>query len=173
MLDFADTCVFAKQSLGPILCGSLPLPLARSGRVPEAPLLPKLRGHFAEFLLHKSLAHLRLLALPTCVRFRYGHKMYSPPRLFSAACLNPLGTSRRRSFALRSRLPGLLAPGNIYRVGPGRPSPGWIYAPASPLRVVTRILWFRNIDLIPIVYALRPRLRDRLTRGGRAWPRNP
>src|SRR5438445_132039 len=38
-----------------------------------APLLPKLRGNFAEFLLRKSLEHLRLLASPTCVGLRYGH----------------------------------------------------------------------------------------------------
>ena len=70
--DFADTCVFAKQSLGPILCGPLPLRPAWGLQVPRAPLLPKLRGHFAEFLLHSSLEHLRLLASPTCVRLRYG-----------------------------------------------------------------------------------------------------
>ena len=39
--DLAETCVFDKQSPGPIRCGQ-----ARS----LAPLLPKLRGHFAEFL---------------------------------------------------------------------------------------------------------------------------
>ena len=83
--DFADTCVFAKQSLGPILCDPLPLMPAKGIQVPRAPLLPKLRGHFAEFLLHSSLEHLRLLASPTCVRLRYGHNAYSPPRLFSAA----------------------------------------------------------------------------------------
>ena len=88
--DFADTCVFAKQSLGPILCGPLPLRPAWGLQVPRAPLLPKLRGHFAEFLLHSSLEHLRLLASPTCVRLRYGQKMHSPPRLFSAACLGRL-----------------------------------------------------------------------------------
>src|SRR3712207_2283354 len=91
LLDFADTCVFAKQSLGPILCGPSPLMPARGTQVLGAPLLPKLRGHFAEFLLHSSLAHLRLLASPTCVRLRYGHRMHSPPRLFSAARLHRLG----------------------------------------------------------------------------------
>ena len=90
LLDFADTCVFAKQSLGPILCGPLPLMPARGTQVPRAPLLPKLRGHFAEFLLHSSLEHLRLLASPTCVRLRYGHRAHSPPRLFSAAGLRKL-----------------------------------------------------------------------------------
>ena len=53
----AETCVFGKQSPGPFHCGSI----ARS------PLLPKLRGHFAEFLNHSSLAHLRIFSLTTCV----------------------------------------------------------------------------------------------------------
>src|SRR5690625_6865815 len=39
----------------------------------EAPLLPKLRGHFAEFLNESSPAHLRILIVPTCVGLRYGH----------------------------------------------------------------------------------------------------
>ena len=38
--DFAETCVFAKQLLGPLHCDHLSV----------APLLPKLRGRFAEFL---------------------------------------------------------------------------------------------------------------------------
>jgi hypothetical protein len=116
--DFADTCVFAKQSLGPILCGLLPLPGASPCQVPEAPLLPKLRGHFAEFLLHKSLEHLRLLASPTCVRLRYGQMTNSPPRLFSAACFNRLGISedflRHQVSATRAfSLPGPPTP--LYR----------------------------------------------------------
>jgi hypothetical protein len=82
---FAATCVFAKQSLGPILCGLLPLAAARTAQVPQAPLLPKLRGHFAEFLLHGSLEHLRLLASPTCVGLRYGRIEHSHARLFLAA----------------------------------------------------------------------------------------
>jgi hypothetical protein len=38
-----------------------------------APLLPKLRGQFAEFLDRGSLVHLGLLDRPTCVGLRYGH----------------------------------------------------------------------------------------------------
>ena len=38
----------------------------------EAPLLPKLRGQFAEFLNVVSLAHLGLLDPSTCVGLRYG-----------------------------------------------------------------------------------------------------
>ena len=39
----------------------------------EAPLLPKLRGHFAEFLNKGSPVRLRILSSPTCVGLRYGH----------------------------------------------------------------------------------------------------
>ena len=41
----------------------------------EAPLLPKLRGHFAEFLNEGFPAHLRILSPPTCVGLRYGHPL--------------------------------------------------------------------------------------------------
>ena len=39
----------------------------------EAPLLPKLRGQFAEFLHQSSLDRLGILYLPTCVGLGYGH----------------------------------------------------------------------------------------------------
>ena len=38
----------------------------------EVPLLPKLRGQFAEFLQHRSLKRLGMLYLPTCVGLGYG-----------------------------------------------------------------------------------------------------
>ena len=47
----------------PIFCG--PQELAPS----EAPLIANLRGHFAEFLNHRSPERLRLLVSPTCVSF--------------------------------------------------------------------------------------------------------
>ena len=40
-----------------------------------APLLPKLRGHFAEFLNNASPAGLRILSSSTCVGLRYGHNI--------------------------------------------------------------------------------------------------
>ena len=48
--------------LGPVFCGQIAL----------APLLPKLRGYFAEFLNNASPVGLGLLALSTCVGLRYG-----------------------------------------------------------------------------------------------------
>ena len=52
--------------LGPILCGLLS----------QAPLLPKLRGHFAEFLNNASSVGLRILSSSTCVGLRYGYGMH-------------------------------------------------------------------------------------------------
>ena len=59
----AETCVFGKQLPGPIRCGCIATP----------PLIPKLRGYFAEFLNHSYLAHLRILSLTTCVGSEYRH----------------------------------------------------------------------------------------------------
>ena len=61
--DLAESCVFAKQSLGPFHCGLFS----------EAPLIPKLRGQFAEFLNNPSPVGLRILIPSTCVGLRYGH----------------------------------------------------------------------------------------------------
>ncbi len=95
-----------------------------------APLLPKLRGHFAEFLNQGSLEHLGILSLPTCVGLRYGHRRDSLrgfswkhgitdfTRLsLSASCLDVKG---------RADLPTLPA----YTLEPGHPTPG----PATLLR---------------------------------------
>ncbi len=56
-----------------------PLVSATHTRSPEqarftlkVPLLPKLRGHFAEFLNHDSLERLSILYLITCVGLGYG-----------------------------------------------------------------------------------------------------
>ena len=59
---FAQTCVFGKQSVEPLYCGL----------VSQAPLLPKLRGHFAEFLSARSPVRLRILYASTCVGLWYG-----------------------------------------------------------------------------------------------------
>ena len=65
--DLAETCVFAKQLPGPIHCGSFS----------RAPLFPKLRGQFAEFLNYPSPVGLRIFFLSTCVGLRYGRLRYT------------------------------------------------------------------------------------------------
>ena len=65
--DLAETCVFGKQLPGPILCDHIAV----------APLIPKLRGQFAEFLNYPSPVGLRILFLSTCVGLRYGRRRYT------------------------------------------------------------------------------------------------
>ena len=69
--DLAETCVFAKQSPGPIHCGHIAV----------ASLIPKLRDQFAEFLNYPSPVGLRILFPSTCVGLRYGRRRY--PQSFS------------------------------------------------------------------------------------------
>ena len=69
---FAETCVFDKQSPGPFHCDHLSV----------APLIPKLRGQYAEFLNNPSPVGLRILSSSTCVGLRYGRLSY-PSHLFS------------------------------------------------------------------------------------------
>ena len=61
--DFAETYVFGKQSPGSIHC-DLNVKI-------QVPLIPKLRGDFAEFLRESYLALLSIFYLPTCVSLRY------------------------------------------------------------------------------------------------------
>ena len=78
--DLAETCVFGKQSLGPIHCGPLGL-RAQALHPTGAPLIPKLRGNFAEFLNEGFLDRLGILYPPTCVGFGTGTR--NLPRGFS------------------------------------------------------------------------------------------
>ena len=64
--EFAEPCVFAKQSPPPGLCHSAMV--AQS----EVLLIPKLRRQIAEFLQHSSLKRLGMLYQSTCVGFGYG-----------------------------------------------------------------------------------------------------
>ena len=82
--DLAETCVFAKQSPGPILCGL----------ITQAPLIPKLRGQLAEFLNNPSPVGLRIFFLSTCVGLRYG--LY----LLYAQLFSPSSKLASRSFAV-------------------------------------------------------------------------
>jgi hypothetical protein len=142
---FARTCVFAKQSLGPIHCD----PSERQTRSPpprQAPLLPKLRGHYAEFLDHVSLVHLRLLASPTCVGLRYGHSRDSLPGFSRPP--TPLPLAAGCPLALASAL-GVLRRLRPYTVNPHNRGS---FVPGSPGSSTSRERG-RNLNRLPIVYA--------------------
>ena len=133
--DFAETCVFSKQSPGPFLCGLLVL-LSRKARynTTEAPLLPKLRGQFAEFLKEGSHVRLRILSSSTCVGLRYGH-LKNSLEAFLGSMDSTSWKTRRLSSPPCSRLMGF----RIFLEAPStwRPhisSRVYAYPPASPHR---------------------------------------
>ena len=64
--DFAEPCVFNKQSPPPGLCPRLQVALN------PGLLLANLRRYFAEFLQHRSLKRLGILYQSTCVGLGYG-----------------------------------------------------------------------------------------------------
>ena len=64
--DFAEPCVFSKQSPPPGLCPRLQVALE------PGLLLANLRRYFAEFLQHRSLKRLGILYQSTCVGLGYG-----------------------------------------------------------------------------------------------------
>jgi hypothetical protein len=100
VFDFAEPCVFIKQLLGPLYCNSEMLP-ARGGTQIRAPLLPKLRGQFAEFLNEGSHLHLRIFSSPTCVGLRYGYLDYSLEDFLGSVASATLWTLRSSLRLLR------------------------------------------------------------------------
>ena len=60
-----------------------------------------------------------------------------------------------------------------YMLEPGLPSPGWPTLLRPPFASLSLTWWYRNINLFPINYAFRPRLRDRLTLRGLPLLRKP
>ena len=161
--DLAGTCVFSKQSSGPILCDPRRLPMYMV-HLPRAPLLPKLRGQFAEFLDHESLERLRLLASPTCVGLRYGRGVHIARGAFLGRYYGPL-TGAEAPFGIGSRPDRADLPARIDGLPPciGHSTSRRTCHPCVPPRAHARTPRYGNIRPFPIGYASRPRLRSRLT----------
>ena len=143
--------------LEPILCG----PPA------WAPLLPKLRGHFAEFLNNASPVGLRILSSSTCVGLRYGYNMNNSGFSWHMAhMLRYFNFAPRHVFGLKG---GFAFPSPTSLV-PVLPSPALTFhmRPHS-----SDIPQYRNLYLLSIDYVFRPRLRSRLTQGRSALPWKP
>ena len=143
--------------LEPILCGPLT----------GAPLLPRLRGYFAEFLNNASSAGLRILSSSTCVGLRYGRiKIYSGFSRYMACMLRYSCFAPRYGFGLcggfACRTPPPLAPVFPF------PAHAFHIRPHSSV-----FMRYRNLNLLSIGYALKPPLRPRLTQGRSALPWKP
>ena len=135
-----------------------------------APLLPKLRGHFAEFLNEGSSDRLGILYLPTCVGFGTGTP--DLPRRFSWR--HGFRNFAHSGSASRLRLDGRRISLSPALRGYPRTTIAWasLAYPVPPL-VIAVGTWYRNINLLAIAYAFRPRLRSRLTLSRLALLRNP
>ena len=138
----------------------------------RAPLLPKLRGYFAEFLNQGSLTRLRILTLPTCVGLRYGHHSDSLRGFSRKHGISHFRAQRPTSSGLGVSEAPDLPRASAYTLEPGRPSPGWPTLLRPPF-AQTPLWWYGNINPFPITYAFRPRLRGRLTLSRRALLRKP
>lgn len=99
------------------------------------PLLPKLRGHFAEFLNHSSLVRLGILYLTTCVGLGYGPCVYSLEAFLGSigspnsphSAMHHLSEFSDRRICLSVFLP----------VCPSITTDWYGYLPASPHRLTT------------------------------------
>ena len=139
----------------------------------EAHLIPRLRCQFAEFLNHGSLKRLGILSPPTCVGFRYGHPICSTRGFSWKHGITQLLRIRRLGAFLPSALSSRFDPTSpAYRLETGISITRLSCPSPSPLDS-TQIRRCRNINLLSIAYAFRPRLRSRLTLGGLTCPRNP
>ena len=143
--------------LEPILCGLLA----------QAPLLPKLRSHFAEFLNNASPVGLRILSSSTCVGLRYGFcKIYSGFSWHSTYGLRYFYFAPRHSLGL---LTGFASPTPSLLV-PAFPFPA---ATSSMRPHISFLQKYRNFNLLSIDYVFRPRLRSRLPQSRSALLWNP
>ena len=159
---FADTCVFAKQSLGTILCGR-----------------PGLGLYTLTYYRH-PLSRSYGVILPSSFSVNHSSPCGCSPRLPVSDCGTVNDAPRPRSFSRQSAQPPLTRPDGLFGIGSRllrriclpesvyhlaaeNPPPAGDVAPASLLGLVTVRRWYGNVDPFPITYAFRPRLRDRLT----------
>ena len=110
-----------------------------------APLLANLRGYFAEFLDQVSLLRLGILYPPTCVGLRYGLLLVVVAFLGSHSC------------------------NTVQHKASPRNSITWLQSRKRPHPLCR----CRNINLLTIPYAYRPRVRSRLTPGRKTLPGKP
>lgn len=71
-LTTSHTPMFLINSRFPLVSATRHSSTSKRGFTKRAPLLPKLRGHFAEFLNHDYLDRLSILYPTTCVGLGYG-----------------------------------------------------------------------------------------------------
>jgi hypothetical protein len=132
-----------------------------------APLLPKLRGYFAEFLNNASSVGLRILSSSTCVGLRYG-PVYSNSSFSRVPVLLLRYPYVRSASAVHFRKGFCLL--TITLPCTGSSISGSLFRHCHHSSVYTG---YRNINLLSIGYVSPPRLRPRLPQGRSALPWKP
>jgi hypothetical protein len=144
-IDLAECCVFVKQSVDPFHCDppSGGHPFFQSYGARLPSSLTRFHSHALVYSTHPPVS------VYGTGNQRNGSKpflgrAFSPNPLRHEASMSPCGTATfNRQLVSSSAQPGPI------------------------------LNWCRNINLLSIAYALRPRLRTRLTLGGRSLPRKP
>ena len=170
--DLAECCVFAKQSPGPLHCGSPQQARAGQAYRREHPFFQSygasLPSSLTWFLPSASVYSTRPpvsvcgtvhIAVKTLRRFsrRHGRRQLREPR-------------RVRTPSRLGLLPCGFACMAPRALGPPIPAEG---LHGLPRHAITGLCESGNVNPESIGYAFRPRLRGRLTLGGRTWPRKP
>ena len=172
VFDLAESCVFDKQLIGPFLCGLFSLGGVHPSNLPRRSLSRSYGSN-----LPNSLT--KVLPFPLVFSTRLPVSVYgtvtsgSPSRGFSwrhEVGSFVLRRDRDHASALNGATDLPAAP--AYTLQPTHPMVGPLILPRHP-NVQTTLRWYRNIDLFPIDYAFRPRLRDRLTLSGLTFLRKP
>ena len=96
----------------------------------QVPLIPKLRGYFAEFLHHDYLDHLSILYLSTCVGLGYG-RLISRSRSFSRQHRITLTVTKVTDPSCLRHMKRGFAYVSPYALSPGISKPEKSYLPAS------------------------------------------
>ena len=150
--------------------------LSRSTGMPlhanRVPLLPKLRGDFAEFLSESCLALLRIFFLPTCGGLRYGLILFSYAKIFLAIWNQHLQVRRLSTSRLTLTNWWIFLPALATRLYAHIQSCACLSSCVPPL-LITNKTKYRNINRLSIAYAFQPQLRFRLTPRGRACRGKP
>ena len=158
---FAGSCVFGKQSLGPIHCGfsfkKHPLSLSYGVILPSS----------LTTVLSLTLVYSTCLPVSVLVR--------AVSQLTLETFLETLHHLLR--YFLTGSLP--ITPSLIvWRICLPHSYVAWTHSSIRALKLALSVIpslvyGYRNINLLSIDYAFQPHLRSRLTQGGRAFPWNP
>jgi hypothetical protein len=153
--EFAETCGFGKQSAGPFLCGP---------------------GQLHKFIFHRpgrSFSRSYGSILPSSLTRVLPIALVFSTRLPVSVCGTGTNVSTLRGFSRQYGLNHFRPYGSAYNhsdssrgfsyedhrptgSAPGHPSPGWSTLLRPP---IAPRWWYRNINLLSIAYASRPRLR--------------